>query len=482
MPIQPLIDTATAAQTLAELKPPLTPQEARAEAARCLFCYDAPCIKACPTGIDIPSFIRKITTDNLSGAARTILEANVLGASCARVCPTAVLCEGACVMLDLEKKPIEIGRLQRHATDHAAALGLDLLPAPGPANGRRVAVLGAGPAGLGCAAELARLGYAVSVFDKRPAGGGLNTYGIAYYKMRPEVSLAEVQAIERLGVGFHYGVDVGRDISATDLLADHDAVFIGLGLGGANRLGIPGEDLPEVVDALDFIEQIHVQTLGDVPVGRRVVVLGCGNTAIDAATQAKRLGADEVLIAYRRSEATMPAYAFEYELAKADGATFQFEAMPVEVVAEDGHVAGLKLVRAAVVAGRLSPVAGSEWVHRCDLVLKAVGQEKQAALLQKLFPGLALDARGRVVHDPATMQTSLPRVFVGGDAASGGREVVNAVAEGKKAARGIDMVLGGDPVRGPLQPSRLGMPDGAIGSGFDQPIRVQELEAALQRG
>ncbi len=482
MPVRPLLDAPTAAANLAEITPALSPQEARTEAARCLFCYDAPCIKACPTGIDIPSFIRKITTDNLTGAARTILEANVLGASCARVCPTAVLCEGACVMLDLEKKPIEIGRLQRHATDHATALGLDLLPGAGPPNGRRVAVLGAGPAGLGCAAELARLGYDVGVFDKRPAGGGLNTFGIAYYKMRPEVSLTEVEAIARLGVTFNYGVEVGRDISAADLLAGHDAVFIGLGLGGANRLGIPGEDLPEVVDALAFIEQIHVRPLAEVPVGRRVVVLGCGNTAIDAATQAKRLGAEEVLIAYRRSEATMPAYGFEYELAKADGATFQFEAMPVEVVAENGHVAGLKLVRTAVVDGRVIGVPGSEWIHGCDLVLKAVGQEKQAALLERLFPGLAIDARGRVRHDPATMQTNLPKVFVGGDAASGGREVVNAVAEGKKAARGIDAVLGGGPILGPLQPSRLGMPDGAVGSGFDQPIRVHELEAALQRG
>ena len=482
MPIQPLLDAATLAANLADLKPPLAPQEARVEASRCLFCYDAPCIKACPTGIDIPSFIRKITTDNLTGAARTILEANVLGGSCARVCPTQVLCEGACVMLDLEKRPIEIGRLQRHATDHAAALGLDLLPPPAATNGRRVAVLGAGPAGLGCAAELARLGYAVTVFERQPAGGGLNTYGIAIYKMRPEISLAEVRAIERLGVTFRYGVEIGRDVQAADLLRDHDAVFIGIGLGSGHRLGIPGEDLPEVMDALDFIERLHTRPAAEVPVGRRVVVLGCGNTAIDAVTQARRLGAEQATIVYRRSEAEMSAYAFEYELAKADGVEFHFAAVPVEVLATDGHVAGLRLARTTVRDGRAVIEPGGETVVGCDLVLKAVGQEKQAALLGRLFPGLELDPRGRVVHDPATMQTSLPGVFVGGDAASGGREVVNAVAEGRKAARGIHARHTGERISGPVQPSRLGMADGAVGSGFDHPIRVHELEAALSQG
>jgi glutamate synthase (NADPH/NADH) small chain len=385
-------------------------------------------------------------------------------------------------MLDLEKRPIEIGRLQRHATDHAAALGLDLLPPPAAANGRRVAVVGAGPAGLGCAAELARLGYAVTVFDRQPAGGGLNTYGIAIYKMRPEISLDEVRAIERLGVAFRYGVEIGRDVQAADLRQDYDAVFIGIGLGGGHRLGIPGEDLPEVMDALEFIEQLHTRPAAEVPVGRRVVVLGCGNTAIDAVTQAKRLGAQEATIVYRRGEAEMSAYGFEYELAKADGVGFLFEAVAVEVLAERGHVTGLRLARTVQRDGRVVIEHGGEWTLGCDLVLKAVGQEKQATLLGRLFPGLALDPRGRVVHDPATMQTTLPGVFVGGDAASGGREVVNAVAEGKKAARGIHALLAGEIVAGPVQPSRLGMADGAVGSGFDHPIRVHELEAALSQG
>jgi len=277
-------------------------------------------------------------------------------------------------------------------------------------------------------------------------------------------------------------VEIGRDLEPADLLRDHDAVFIGIGLGGANRLGIPGEDLPEVLDALEFIEWLHTRPVAKVPVGRRVVVLGCGNTAIDAVTQARRLGAEEATIVYRRGAADMPAYGFEYELAKADGATFLFDTVPVAVLEQDGHVAALRLARTAVVGGRVTVVSGSEWTHPCDLVLKAVGQEKQAGLLGRLFPGLALDAKGRVVHDPETMQTSLQKVFVGGDAASGGREVVNAVAEGKKAARGIHTALAGQAVRGPVQPSRLGMPDGAVGSGFDGPIRVHELEAALSRG
>jgi dihydropyrimidine dehydrogenase (NAD+) subunit PreT len=482
MPIRPLLDAATASAAMADVKPPFAPQEARVEASRCLYCFDAPCIMACPTGIDVPAFIKKIATDNVAGAARTILEANVLGASCARVCPTQVLCEGACVMLDLEKEPIQIGRLQRYATDHVADRGIQVLHAPATRSGGRVAVIGAGPAGLGCAAELARLGHTVTVFDKRPAAGGLNTYGIAYYKMRPEVSLDEVRMIERLGVEFRTGVEVGRDVQAADLDRDFDAIFIGIGLGGANRLGIPGENLPEVVDALDFIEWIHTRPLADVPVGRRVAVLGGGNTAIDAVTQALRLGAERATVIYRRGPDDMSAYDFEQELAKTDGAAFLFHAMPVEVLGDAGHVTGLRLARSEVRDGRAVPIPGSEWAEPCDLVLKAVGQEKQTSLLQRLFPGLRLDSRGRVEHDPATMRTSLPNVYAGGDCTSGGREVVNAVAEGKKAARGIHQQLAGGAVNGPVQHSRHGAAGGPVGSGFDRPIRVHELEAALQRG
>jgi glutamate synthase (NADPH/NADH) small chain len=479
MPIQPCLDDATIASRMGEIKPPLSPQEAKIEATRCLYCFDAPCIGSCPTGIDIPAFIKKIAFDNVTGAARTILEANVLGASCARVCPTQVLCEGACVMLDLEKDPIQIGRLQRFATDHVETQGIQVLHAPAAKNGRRVAILGAGPAGLGCAAELARLGYEVDVYEKKPRGGGLNTYGIAYYKMKPEVSLAEVAMIERLGVRFHYGVSVGRDITIAEIEKHNDAIFIGIGLGRVQRLRIPGEDLPEVVDALDFIEEIHTKPLGEVPVGRHVAVLGCGNTAIDAVTQALRLGAEQATVIYRRGPEDMSAYEFEYELAKADGATFLFHTAPVAVLGEAGHVTGLRLARTEVRDGRVAIVPDSEWTEPVDMVLSAVGQEKQSSLLTTLFPTLKLDDRGRIAFDRSTMQTNLPHVFAGGDCTSGGREVVNAVAEGKKAARGIHQRLAAADVTGPVQHSRHGAPSGSIGSGFDSPVRVHELEAAL---
>ncbi|MFZ9932923.1 MAG: NAD(P)-dependent oxidoreductase [Chthoniobacterales bacterium] len=479
MPIQPLLDAETAARNMAEKEPRYSPQEALIEANRCLFCFDAPCIMACPTGIDIPSFIKKIANQNPVASARPILTANVLGASCARVCPTEVLCEGACVVLDLEGDPVKIGRLQRYATDYVFERHIDVLHAPKQQNGKKVAVLGAGPAGLGCAAELAQLGYEVTVFDKKEAGGGLNTYGIAYYKMPPEISLDEVKMIGRLGVTFRYGVEIGKDITAAGLENDFDAIFIGLGLGGANRLGITGEDLPEVVDALDFIEWIHTRPLHEVPVGRRVAVLGCGNTAIDAVSQSKRLGAELATIIYRRGEEDMPAYGFEYELAKNDGATFHFHTVPTEVLAENGHVKALRLAKTEVRDGKLQVVPGSEWVEEFDLVLKAVGQEKQTGLLTQLFPGLKLDRKGRVEHNPETMETAVPKIFVGGDCANGGREVVNAVAEGKKAARGINALLTKEKVVGPVQPSRHGAKNGITGSGFNNPIRVPELLAAM---
>ena len=466
---------------MAEKESRYTPQEALIEANRCLFCFDAPCIMACPTGIDIPSFIKKIANKNPVASARTILTANVLGASCARVCPTEVLCEGACVVLDLEGDPVKIGRLQRYATDYVFEHHIDVLHAPKQENGKKIAVLGAGPAGLGCAAELAQLGYEVTVFDKKKSGGGLNTYGIAYYKMPPQISLDEVKMIERLGVKFQYGVEIGKDISAAELEKDFDAIFVGLGLGGANRLGIPGEDLPEVVDALDFIEWIHTRPLHEVPVGRRVAVLGCGNTAIDAVTQSKRLGAEVASIIYRRGEDDMPAYGFEYELAKNDGATFHFHTIPTEVLAENGHVKALRLAKTEIRDGKMHIVPGSEWVEEFDLVLKAVGQEKQTGVLTKLFPKLKLDAKGRVEHSAETMETNVSNIFVGGDCANGGREVVNAVAEGKKAARGINALLTKEKVVGPVQPSRHGIKGGATGSGFNKPIRVPELLAAMAK-
>ncbi len=486
MPISPKLGPEAATANMAEIAPAYTSQEAAVEANRCLFCFDAPCIQACPTGIDIPSFIKKISTGNLVGSARTILTANILGASCARVCPTEVLCEGACVMLDREGDPIKIGRLQRYATDHVMFGGIEILKVPVNKSGKRVAIVGGGPAGLGCAAELAHLGHQVVVFEKKPQAGGLNTYGIAYYKMKPDISLAEVDLVKSLGVEFRCGVEVGRDMAMEQLLKEFDAVFVGVGLGRGSRLNIPGEDLPEVVQALDFIEQIHERPLHEVPVGERVAVIGGGNTAIDAVTQAKRLGARDAVIVYRRSEADMGAYHFEQEFAKTDGVRFMFNVAPVEVISDGGgHVTGLKLARTTISNGKLQVIPGTEFIEPFDMIVKAIGEEKQVSLLKKILPALELDKRGVIVRDPATGRTNLPKVFTGGDCGNGGREVVEAVADGKKAARAMHAMFGGGQIAGPIQASRYGVKGTApMGSGFDHPIRVSELEAeyAKQQG
>jgi glutamate synthase (NADPH/NADH) small chain len=482
MPISPKLGPEAAAANMADLAPAYTPTEAIIEANRCLFCFDAPCIQACPTGIDIPSFIKKIVTGNLTGSARAILSANILGGSCARVCPTEVLCEGACVVLDREGDPVKIGRLQRYATDRALERRRQLLKTPARKSGKRVAVLGGGPAGLGCAAELAQLGHAVVVFEKKPMAGGLNTYGIACYKMMPEVSLAEVAMIQSLGVEFRCGVEVGRDLPVEQIQSEFDALFLGLGLGKGTRLNVPGEDLPEVVDALQFIEQLHTRPLHEVPVGDRVAVIGGGNTAIDAVTQARRLGARDAAIVYRRSQAEMPAYDFEQNLARSDGARFLFNVVPLEILSDGkSHVSGLKLARTASTNGKLQTLAGSEFTEPFDMVILAIGETRQVDLFKKLFPKLELDPRGVVVRNPDTGQTSIPGVFTGGDCANGGREVVNAVAEGKKAARGIHALLVGQEVRGPIQASRYGVNGPPVGSGFDRPIRVTELEEEYAR-
>ena len=477
MTLKPRTTPEAVAKTMADIEPKYTPQEAKLEADRCLYCFDAPCIMACPTGIDIPGFIKKISTNNLTGSARVILESNILGASCARVCPTTVLCEGACVLLDRDEKPIKIGRLQRYATDHVLEKNINVFKNKPRPNGKKVALIGGGPASLGCAAELSQLGYQATIFEKKPEAGGLNTYGIAYYKLRPEVSLQEVNLVKSLGVEIRTGVEVGKDITMDKLLAEFDAVFLGVGLGHTHRLDVPGEDKQGVVEALEFIEWIHTKPLHQVPVGERVAVIGCGNTAIDAVTQAKRLGAKEAVIIYRRGEEDMPAYEYEYEIAKKDGCGFMFHTAPVEVIG-NGAVKALKLVRTKNNAqGKAEIVPGTEFEEPFDMVIKALGQEKQVAMLKKLAPGLALDKAGRIECDPKTGQTNVEKIFTGGDARNGGREVVNAVAEGKKAARGIHQWLQGEKADGPVQASRLGCKDGVTGSGFLNPKRVPELEA-----
>jgi len=428
----------------ADIAPPLTVDAALLEATKCLFCYDAPCTTACPTHIDVPAFIKKIATGNLRGSARVILDANPMGHSCARACPVDVLCEGACVLNDRDEQPIKIALLQRHATDYVLDRGIALF-APGPDTGKAVAVIGAGPAGLSCAQDLRRLGHAVTVYDARPQPGGLNTYGIAEYKMRPPTAVAEARMILDLGVTLRSGVVVGRDVAFEQLDREYDAVLVAVGLGATRRLGIPGEDLPEVHEALAFIERLKSRPYAQTRVGRRVVVIGAGNTAIDAVTQAKRLGAERATIVYRRGREDMPAFDYEVELAKQDGCEFLFFTVPKRILGE-GHVTGIECARAEPGPpdpdGRrpVTEVPDSTHVIACDMVLEALGQEPLGKLAR---------SAGLVVKDGGRMASTRQGVFVAGDCANGGAEIVDAAAEGKRAARAIDEFLrgGGGTVR-----------------------------------
>jgi glutamate synthase (NADPH/NADH) small chain len=441
--VAPKLDDAVYEQNFSDINPRLTETAALAEASRCLYCYDAPCIQACPTAIDIPTFIKKIATGNLKGSARTILEANVLGHSCARVCPVEVLCEGACVLNQEHKRPVMIGALQRVATDHVIDRRIRVLH-PGTPNGRRVTLIGAGPASFGCAAELARLGYACRIHEKRAVPGGLNTHGIAAYKMRAADALREVELVRSLGVEVQSGVEVGKDVSIDDVRAQSDAIFLGIGLGATERLRLPGEDVPGVVDALRFIDRIKNEPWRRIDVGRNVVVIGAGNTSVDAATQAKRLGAENVLVIYRRGPEDVPAYEYEHALAKSDGVTYVYYAAPLRFLGSD-FLEGLECARTQVVtdaSGRRSVqvVPNATFVIPCDMAITAVGQQKAVDWLTRVFPGLVLDG-GRVGVD-GSGRTSVRGLYAGGDCVNGGREVVNAVAEGKAAARAIDADLG----------------------------------------
>lgn len=434
-----------------ELNPPMSKNEARVEANRCLYCFDAPCITACPTSIDVPTFIRKISTDNVLGAATTILEANLMGASCSRVCPVEELCEGACVLTN-EHKPIEIGRLQRYAMDYVYEKGAVPFK-PAGKNGKKVAIVGAGPAGLTCAGELAKLGYDATVFEKNDLPGGLSTYGIVVMREPIRVALQEVEFVKKLGVEVKTGVAIGQDITADDLLNDYDAVFIGAGMGKVPNLGIPGENLEGVTEALSFIaetklaEKEGLEQLKNLPIGQEVAVIGAGNTAIDAATIAKRLGAERVTIVYRRSELEMPAYTFEYDFIKNEGVEFRFLNQPLEILGENGAVTGLKCVRMELGEPgedgrrRPVPVKGSEWILPCDHVIKAIGQEK----LTPLHEAFGLETQHGYISVDETLRTSNSGVFAGGDCIrlEGDAMTVTATEDGKIAARSIHQWISG---------------------------------------
>lgn len=440
------LDITQIEQNFADINPALTPAEALYEANRCLYCFDAPCMHACPTHIDVPGFIKKIASGNLLGSARVIFDANPIGATCARVCPVEVLCEGACVEKTLLQKPIEIGRLQRYATDHAIEKGRQIYE-KGTPNGKSVGIVGSGPAGLSCAAYLARLGYDVTVYEQKPLAGGLDTYGMAEYKMTQKVSFDEVASIRRMGVDFKTNtMIVGPDRGAVggaldqitfDALADkHDALFLAVGLGATNRMNIPGEELEGVYDALHFIERVKSRKWNEVPLGEIVAVIGAGNTAIDAVTQAKRLGAKRVLLIYRRTEADAPAYDYELELARKDGVEFIWQAAPLELIPDDKgqRVAGIRCQR--------TDGSGDEFSIMSNMVIKAVGQQKKRSFFESVA-GVAVDDKGRVIVNDK-MQTSKPMVYAGGDCVNGGAEAVDAAQMGKLAAQGIHADLTGE--------------------------------------
>ena len=413
-----------------ELKPALTAQATVIEADRCLNCFDAPCTAACPTHIDVPGFIKRIATGNLRGSALRILDANILGASCARVCPVDVLCEGACVMQRQNRKPIQIALLQRHAMDAFWASGeTPPAKAPGPQK-LRVACIGGGPASLACAAELRRWGASAAIIERRELPGGLNTYGVAEYKLRAVDSVREVEMIRKLGVEFRCGVDVSTAAALEGLEKEFDFIFLGVGLGAMQQLGIPGEDSEGVMNALELIAAYKTGHLKELH--GTVVVVGAGNTAIDAANAARRLGAETVYMLYRRSEGDISAFDFEYEHAKQEGVQFLWRRQPLAVKPGAHGRLMLDTVQVQQVNGKLLPLPDSQYEMECDLIVPAIGQSPLAELLTTLRGVEVKD--GRIVADRVTGKTDNPRYYAGGDCVNGGREVVDAVAGGKRAA------------------------------------------------
>jgi dihydropyrimidine dehydrogenase (NAD+) subunit PreT len=426
------------AQNFSDIHPPFETRDAAlVEANRCLFCYDAPCTKSCPTGINVPKFIKQITTDNLKGSAHTIFQSNIMGGGCSRVCPVEKLCEGACVFNLMDEKPIAIAKLQRYPTEKAIREKWPLFTRK-PSTGKKVAVIGAGPAGLSCAHTLSREGVDVTIYEKEGKGGGLMTYGIAAYKVTPAFCEDEVNYILSLGgISIQYGMELGRNIRLEQLQQEYDAVYLGFGVGLARQLQIPGEELAGVVDAIGFIYDIRTKGYPAVPVGDNVAVIGMGMTAIDAATQARRLGAKAVTLVYRRTQEEMPCTEAELDIAKLDGCQILWLAAPKEIIGKDDSVT--KLVCSVMQlgapdgSGRRYPVDTGETITLdVDMVIKAAGQMPFEGLVESTA---ITNDRGRLVVTGSV--TSIPGVFAGGDCVNGGKEVVDAVQAGKDGAAAI---------------------------------------------
>jgi glutamate synthase (NADPH/NADH) small chain len=428
----------------ADIHPPFeTEAAALVEANRCLYCYDAPCMKSCPTGIDVAKFIRQITTGNIKGSAHTIFERNIMGAGCGKVCPVEKLCEGACVYNLMNEKPIPIAKLQRYSTERALEKNWQLFPRKAE-TGKRVAIVGAGPAGLSCAHMLSREGVNSTIYEKEASGGGLMTYGIAAYKLTPQFCLDEVDYITAIGgIDIRYNQELGRDISLAELRAEYDAVYLGIGVGLARSLDVPGEELEGVADAISFIYDIRAKGYASVGVGDKVAVVGMGMTAIDAATQAKRLGAREVTLVYRRTQAEMPCTQAELDIAKMDGCNIIWLAAPKEILGAGGKVTSLVCEKMQLgepdAGGRRTPVkTGETFSLEVDMVIKAAGQLP----FEDLVRGSGIQHNGgRILLGP-NCETNIKGVFAGGDAVNGGKEVVDAVQAGKDGARHILGYLG----------------------------------------
>jgi glutamate synthase (NADPH/NADH) small chain len=426
------------AENFSDIHPPFeTKDAALVEANRCLFCYDAPCMKSCPTSIDVPKFIKQIATDNVKGSAHTIFSSNIMGAGCSKVCPVEKLCEGACVYNFMEEEPISIARLQRYSTEKAMAANWQLFKRK-ESTGKKVAIVGAGPAGLSCAHVLSREGIDVTIFEKESKGGGLMTYGIAAYKVTPQFCEDEVNYI--LGIGgieVKYNQELGKNISLPDLQKNFDAVYLGIGVGLARQLEIPGEELEGVEDAISFIYDIRDKEFDKVPVGESVAVIGMGMTAIDAATQAKRLGAKEVTMLYRRTQEEMPCTQHELDIAMLDGCKIIWLASPKEIKGVDGKVneitCSIMKLGEPDASGRRSPVdTGETFSLAVDMVIKAAGQMPFEGLINE---SKIQNSKGKI--NITNSKTNIPGVFAGGDCVNGGKEVVDAVQAGKDGAASI---------------------------------------------